>query len=137
VTTELELVGDSPVDIGVQDFCENCRLCEKNCPAQAITDKKDVIRGYRKWPQDHKKCLLFWFKGENTGGCTLCLKVCPWNKPATLVHKVSFFAAARSVVARRVLYWMAVIFYGEKTKWKFIPRKGELKLPPETESWAR
>ena len=48
-----------PVDIGVQDFCESCRLCETNCPAQALSAEKTVVRGYRKWPQDYNKCFGF------------------------------------------------------------------------------
>ncbi len=33
VTTDLELAEDKPIDLGVQDFCLNCRLCEINCPS--------------------------------------------------------------------------------------------------------
>lgn len=128
VTTELELIEDQPIDIGVQDFCNICSLCEINCPVNAIESEKEVIRGYRKWPQEQRKCLEFWFKGVKTGGCTLCLKICPWNKPLTFVHRVSFFLAARSFLARRLLYWMAIIFYGERIQWKMsnLSEKPEL-----------
>ena len=124
VTTDLELFEDRPVDIGVEDFCEICRLCETNCPPQALSPVKKVIRGYRKWPQDMGSCFKFWVSGFNTWSCTLCLKVCPWNKPNTLVHQVSFYAATRSWLARRLLYWMTVIFWGPKTPWQRIPEKG-------------
>jgi len=52
VSTDLELVEDRPVDIGVQDFCENCQLCEENCPCNALPAEKKVIRGYERWHQD-------------------------------------------------------------------------------------
>jgi reductive dehalogenase len=137
VTTDLELVEDKPVDIGVQDFCESCRLCEINCPSQALAAEKTVIRGYRKWPQDYTKCFGFWVTGGNTFGCTLCLKVCPWNKPRTFVHRVSMLGAARSVVARRVLYWVSRIFYGQHYRWKRLPLPDEIEMPPETRNWGR
>ncbi len=124
VTTDLELLVDKPVDIGVQHFCEICRLCETNCPPQALSPVKKVIRGYRKWPQDQDSCFKFWVSGFNTWSCTLCLKVCPWNKPNTFVHQVSFFAASRSWLARWVLYLMTVIFWGPKTPWQRISEKG-------------
>ena len=72
------------------------------------TAEKAVVRGYRKWPQDYNKCFGFWVSGGNTFACTLCLKVCPWNKPRTFVHRVSMYGAARSLVARRVLYYISV-----------------------------
>jgi reductive dehalogenase len=137
VTTDLELIPDKPVDIGVQDFCESCRLCEINCPSKALAAEKAEIRGYRKWPQDYTKCFGFWVTGGNTFGCTLCLKVCPWNKPRTFVHRVSMYGAARSVVARRVLYWGALIFYGKMHRWKRLPLPDEIEMPPETQNWGK
>ena len=137
VTTDLELIEDKPVDIGVQDFCVSCRLCEINCPSNAIGAEKAVVRGYEKWEQASEKCFLFWVTGANTFACTLCLKICPWNKPRMFVHKVSFFAASRSALARRVLYYMAIIFYGKWIRFKRIAQEGEVELPPETQSWGK
>ncbi|MBW1999502.1 MAG: hypothetical protein JRJ29_16270, partial [Deltaproteobacteria bacterium] len=36
VLTDLPLVPDSPIDIGVQEFCEKCKLCAKYCPSRAL-----------------------------------------------------------------------------------------------------
>jgi reductive dehalogenase len=137
VTTDLELIEDSPVDIGVEDFCQNCRLCEINCPCDALPKEKETVRGYRRWRQDQDKCFNFWVSGANTFACTLCINSCPWNKPPTFVHRVSFFAAGRSVVARRVLYWLHLIFYGRKLEWKKISLKEEVEMPTETASWKK
>jgi len=134
VTTELELREDRPVDIGVQHFCEICRLCEINCPSQSIAPEKSVMRGYRKWTQKPEQCFRFWVSGDNTFDCSLCLKICPWNKPATFVHRVSFLAASRSRPARVLLYWMAVVFYGRRVRWKRIPHAGSLEVPPEVQA---
>ena len=137
VTTDLELLEDRPVDIGVQDFCKNCRLCEINCPCSAPPAEKKVVRGYKRWHQDQDKCFNFWVSGANTFACTLCINSCPWNKARSFVHKVSFFGATRSVLARRVLYWISEIFYGKRIRWKRIPLPGEISIPPETASWAK
>jgi reductive dehalogenase len=135
VSTELELIEDKPVDIGVQDFCDYCRLCEENCPPKALGSERTVVRGYRRWPQDQEKCFKFWVSGANTWACTVCMNICPWNKPRSFVHRVSSLAASRSVVARRILYWMAVIFYGKKIHFKKVPIPEEVLMPPETQAW--
>jgi reductive dehalogenase len=135
VTTDLELQEDRPVDIGVQDFCASCRLCEIHCPPQAISGERETVRGYEKWTQRQEKCFLFWVSGANTFACSQCLKICPWNKPNALVHRVSFLAASRSWVARRILYWLHIAFYGRGYRWTRIPLAGEAELPPETLSW--
>ena len=137
VTTDLELVEDTPVDIGMQDFCEHCRLCELNCPCSALPAEKELLRGYRRWRQDQNKCFNFWVSGANTFGCTLCMNSCPWNKPPTLVHRISALAASRSIVARRLLYWFHLLFYGKRFAWKRIPLKEEVAMPTETASWKR
>jgi hypothetical protein len=53
------------------------------------------------------------------------------------VHQISFFAATRSVFARRVLYWISVIFYGKQIRWKRISLPAKAAMPPETASWAK
>ena len=137
VTTDLELVEDRPVDIGVDDFCENCRLCEINCPCNAIPAEKEIVRGYKRWRQDQDKCFNFWVSGANTFGCTLCINSCPWNKPSSLVHRISSLAASRSIVARRLLYWFHLLFYGKRFGWKRMPLKEEVAMPTETATWKR
>ncbi|MEE9613280.1 MAG: hypothetical protein V3W19_18625, partial [Desulfatiglandales bacterium] len=99
--------------------------------------EKAVVRGYRKWPQDFEKCFLFWVSGGNTYACTMCLKVCPWNKPRSFVHRISFFTATRSVVARRMLYWISLIFYGKKIYWKKVSLSEDVEMPSETRSWGK
>lgn len=66
-----------------RDFlCENCRACEKACPAHAISEE-----GY-----DVKKCMRFYMDGADYPewvrdiqrthlGCEICQQVCPRNAP--------------------------------------------------------
>ncbi|MCP4898531.1 MAG: hypothetical protein GY906_16275, partial [bacterium] len=37
VTTDLPLAIDKPIDFGLQDFCEKCGKCARECPSQAIS----------------------------------------------------------------------------------------------------
>jgi epoxyqueuosine reductase len=84
VLTDLPLKPSKPVDFGLQEFCEKCDNCLKNCPAQAISENKtaDAITicnnsGVSKWPVDGEKCFRFWC--ETGIDCSICIRVCPFN----------------------------------------------------------
>jgi reductive dehalogenase len=111
VTTDLPLEYDEPVDIGVQQFCERCLKCARNCPAGAIPDgSKTVTRGVRKWQMDAEKCLLYWSKAG--AACLVCQVVCPWTKAPSLLHKTVAAFAARAPWAAGALVGADDIFYG-------------------------
>ena len=78
VLTDLPMSADSPVDIGVDDLCLGCQRCTRDCPADAISDGKKIVRGIEKWYVDFDKCVPYFSK---TYGCGICIHVCPWSKP--------------------------------------------------------
>ncbi|MCW5772234.1 MAG: 4Fe-4S dicluster domain-containing protein [Rhodospirillaceae bacterium] len=78
VATDLPLATDAPVDIGVDDLCASCRRCTLDCPAGAISDKKQLVRGERKWYVDFDRCAPYF---SETGGCAICIEACPWSEP--------------------------------------------------------
>jgi ferredoxin len=79
VTTELPLLLDKPVDIGVQEFCERCVICAKACPAGAIPEGgKREVRGARKWTLDAEKCYRYWHEAGTD--CGICIATCPWSR---------------------------------------------------------
>ena len=78
VLTDLPLTADSPDVLNVDDICLGCQICERDCPAGAITDEKTMVRGVEKWYVDFDKCLPFFNEHH---GCALCLAVCPWSTP--------------------------------------------------------
>jgi epoxyqueuosine reductase len=78
VLTDLPMALDQAVDIGVEDLCAGCRRCTADCPVDAISDDKQMVRGINKWYVDFDKCVPYFSK---TYGCGICIQVCPWSKP--------------------------------------------------------
>jgi epoxyqueuosine reductase len=92
VVTELPLLTDHPVDLGVDDFCALCRLCVEQCPPQAIFTTKQLVRGEEKWYVDFDRCAPYFSANHS---CGICVEVCPWSEPG----RGSQFAA--KLLARR------------------------------------
>jgi ferredoxin len=113
VTTNLPLLQDRPVRIGVQDFCNFCKKCAVNCPSQAIEEgDKGVHRGVEKWQSSQEKCYRFWrLQGTD---CAVCITVCPYSHPSTPLHNLVRWAVRRNALARRVALWGDDFFYGRR-----------------------
>ena len=78
VRTSLPLVPDSPDIFGADDFCTQCQVCTKDCPVDAISPEKQLVRGTTKWYVDFDKCIPYF--NENYA-CGICISVCPWSRP--------------------------------------------------------
>ena len=93
IFTDLPLVPDKPVNIGVRDMCDVCGKCAKACPGQAISKDGPTMEGLTqsnnhglyKWYINPEKCFHFW--GKNKGSCGNCIRVCVFNKPDTRFHQ--------------------------------------------------
>ena len=86
VTTDMPLAHDKPTDIGVQSFCESCRICAEDCPIGAIpTGDKVEYNGIRKWKLDEGRCYRYWYAVGTD--CSICMTSCPWTKPTNWFHK--------------------------------------------------
>ncbi len=93
VLTELPLVpASSPIDLGVDDFCTNCRLCTNACPPSAIADEKQTVRGVERWYVDFDKCVPYFAERRS---CGICLAVCPWARPDVSITRLSEKMLAR------------------------------------------
>jgi reductive dehalogenase len=101
VITDMPLVPDDPIDFGVTEFCEACKLCADECPSGAVTDGPRSWEGASgsnnpgafKWYTKVEECFDF-----NGFSCSNCKRVCPFNKPNnSWLHR-----AVRGVVEGRV-----------------------------------
>ena len=95
VLTEMPLQPDEPVDIAADDLCLGCQRCTIDCPVDAISDHKQLVRGIEKWYVDFDRCLPYFVK---TYGCGICIQVCPWTKPGRGPGLSAKLLAKRGVV---------------------------------------
>jgi epoxyqueuosine reductase QueG len=87
VLTNLELEVDGPIDFGLQNYCRSCKICAKQCPANAITyGKQTLYNGYYTWKLNMQACQKFCFENKEGNICGRCTKVCPWHRPNTEPH---------------------------------------------------
>jgi epoxyqueuosine reductase QueG len=87
VTTDLPLVPDKPVDMGVEDFCEICKKCAVCCPSQSIPmGEQAEVNGTLRWKLNAETCFDYW--GKIGTDCNVCMRVCPWSHARTFPHKI-------------------------------------------------
>lgn len=122
VTTNLPLIPDKPVDIGVEDFCKICKKCAVSCPSKSIPLEKDqtVINGLRRWKLNAETCFDYW--GKVGTDCNVCMRVCPWSHARTFPHKIILGLITRNSIARRLFSIMDDVFYGKRPKAKASPK---------------
>jgi reductive dehalogenase len=122
VTTDLPLIPDKPVDIGVEDFCRVCKKCAVCCPSNSIPVQKDqtVVNGLLRWKLNDETCFEYW--GKIGTDCNICMRVCPWSHARTFPHRIILQLITRNMIARRIFSIMDDIFYGKKPKVKAIPK---------------
>ncbi len=124
VTTSLPMTPDKPKTIGIQDFCEKCKKCAVNCPAQAIPDgEKKEENGVLKWVLNREECYRFWRKAGTD--CAVCMYVCPYSKPVNLFHDSIRALTAKSSLAQSLSVWGDDFFYGRKPSRKKSPIRYE------------
>lgn len=113
VTTDLPLVVDALAAFGVQDACRACEKCARSCPSQAIPygDRAEQ-GGVRKWRINQEKCYEFWCKVGTD--CAVCMNVCPYSKPDTLLHRLFRYSLRQSPLARRLMVHLDDYLYGRR-----------------------
>lgn len=122
VTTNLPLEIDKPIDFGLQDFCNKCGKCARECPSQAICHGSKVReKGYERWPVNVEKCTSMRVGNQHGSGCGTCIKVCPWNKPYTPFHRFVNWGLRNIPLTRRFAVYADDLFgYGKvepQRKW--------------------
>ncbi|MBI5650323.1 MAG: 4Fe-4S dicluster domain-containing protein [Chloroflexi bacterium] len=114
VFTNLPLVPDKPINMGLKSYCMECKICAEQCPSRAIPfDEPKEIRGVVKWTISHERCFNYWRSVVGSGSCRICLALCPWSRKdawlynmtkAVLSRDPTGLMAKMSVEAQKFLY---------------------------------
>jgi len=103
ILTDMPIVPDKPIDFGLQDFCQDCKICAENCPSRAISmGEKVMYNGYETWKLNTRRCASFNFTNKHGTMCNRCVKSCPWSNPATWPHNLVRNLAMRSKLAQKI-----------------------------------
>ncbi len=139
ITTNLPLAVDKPIDFGLQDFCNSCRKCARECPCGAISyGDKVMFNGYEMWKPDVEACARYRIANPNGSACGRCMKMCPFNKEGQLQHRLGLWLAINVPAMHKVLIWLDdVLEYGKRTPiWKWWldleARDGQYVQPKKT-----
>lgn len=93
VTTELDMTIDNPIDVGVTDFCKDCKICAEVCPSASISfaDSPEgmISRGIEHWDINNSTCFGYWMESMGPIGCRLCIAACPYSRKDNWVHGVA------------------------------------------------
>jgi len=120
ISTDLPMVPDKPVDIGVEDFCRICKKCATCCPSNSIPmQDPEAVNGTLRWKLNAETCFDYW--GKVGTDCNICMRVCPWSHANTFPHKIIRALITRNRYSRRLFSIMDDIFYGKKPKPKAAP----------------
>jgi epoxyqueuosine reductase QueG len=124
ILTNMPLIPDKPIDIGVEDFCKICRKCATTCPTNSISmEGKVVHNGVEKYKINWETCyrlrayvLDFWEV------CLTCVTVCPYTKPNTWWRTLAVESLKRTPFAVRPVAVRALKFLDD-TFWGKVPRR--------------
>ena len=120
VMTDMPLVIDSPVDIGAEEFCENCMKCAHTCPSDSIpTTEKTEYKGTLRWKVEAESCSAYWNKVGTD--CAICMAICPFSRPDTPLHSVVRWFVKHSWLAPKIFPMMDDLLYGKTWKVKPVP----------------
>ena len=122
ITTNLPLAVDKPIDFGLQDFCDKCRKCARECPCGAISfGDKVMFNGYELWKPDVEACARYRLTNPGGSACGRCMKMCPFNKQGLLQHRLALWLAIHVPASRKLLIWLDdALEYGKRNPiWKW------------------
>ncbi|MBN2601900.1 MAG: 4Fe-4S dicluster domain-containing protein [Candidatus Marinimicrobia bacterium] len=113
VTTELPLTLDKQKpNFSVEQFCERCKKCADNCPANAIPKgKREILQGLPRWKINDVRCFTYWCAVGTD--CAQCMRVCPYSHPNAFFHNVIRFGIRHFPVFRRFALQMDNVLYGK------------------------
>ena len=110
VSTDAPLPAAGPRDYHMADFCRICKKCAENCPSRAIPPGEEPFsRGFRHWSILQERCYALWKKIGTD--CGFCIRVCPYTKPDTTVHRLVRWFISRNPWNQRVALFFDDLLY--------------------------
>ena len=91
ILTDMPLIADGPIDLGVEDFCKICRKCASNCPTNSISfGPKVIYNGIEKYKINWLTCYrLRPYVTDFWESCLTCVAICPYTKPNMWWHHLA------------------------------------------------
>ncbi len=119
-TTDIPLIPDKPVDLGVEGFCERCKKCADSCPSMSISHSDKIIfNGVKKWKIKEEACFDYW--GRVGTDCSICMGICPFSRPDRTIHRLVKWILRRSPFAQTVFPYIDNFVYGKKWRSRRVP----------------
>lgn len=104
LTTDMPLTPDLKLDFGLQDFCQKCTKCARECPCGAIPfGDKIMFNGYETWKPDVEKCTKYRLGNLQGSACGRCMKTCPYNIEGVLSERLFLWSAMKLPFTRRFI----------------------------------
>ncbi len=125
VTTDLELANSTDnTPFYMEAFCRICKKCAVNCPSNSIShEAESVRRNFRHWSILQEQCYSYW---KTIGSdCGVCIGVCPFTKPDTLIHRVVRLYISRNIINQKIALFMDDLLYGRR---KNLPKTNPEKI---------
>ncbi len=122
IFTNVPVIPDKPKKFGVKEFCNICSKCADDCPVNAITFDKPSdkihnqsnLKGVRKWTTDAEKCFNFWV--SQNSDCSICMRVCPYNKDFSKWYFRLWRMLADTNLRRLMLWLDDLLKFGARKK---------------------